>query len=31
MIGTARVYGEPNQPRSPAWKSVTDFLGRKMW
>ncbi|MGC2489330.1 MAG: hypothetical protein WA412_11680, partial [Candidatus Sulfotelmatobacter sp.] len=31
MIGTARFYARRTSLARLAWKSVTDFLGRKMW
>jgi putative peptide zinc metalloprotease protein len=31
MIGTARLYGRRTSLARLAWKSVTDFLGRKIW
>jgi putative peptide zinc metalloprotease protein len=31
MIGTARLYGKRSSLARLAWKSVTDFLGRKVW
>ncbi len=31
MIGTARFYGKRSSLARLAWKSVTDFVGRKIW
>ena len=31
MIGTARLYGKRSSLARLAWKSTTDFLGRKIW
>ncbi len=31
MIGTARFYGKRSSLVRLAWKSVTDFVGRKIW
>ena len=31
MIGTARFYGKRTSLARLAWKSVTDFVGRKIW
>jgi hypothetical protein len=31
MIGTARFYGKRTSLARLAWKSLTDFVGRKIW
>jgi hypothetical protein len=31
MIGTARFYGKKTSLARLAWKSVADFVGRKIW